>query len=144
MRLALVALDDSPRAPQVLDYAVSLARLAGLELRLLRVVGVPAPLPPEAYAVPIDRITQFLDEEARRDMELLAERIPPGITFRTEVQHGTAWDVICRTARADNVDLIVIGSHGYSVIDRILGTTAARIVNHADRPVLVFRPVPSS
>ena len=39
--------------------------------------------------------------------------------------------------------LVIIGSHGYGGIDHLLGTTAARIVNHADRPVLVFRPTPA-
>jgi nucleotide-binding universal stress UspA family protein len=37
------------------------------------------------------------------------------------------------------VDLIVIGSHGYDALDRLLGTTAAKVVNHADRSVLVVR-----
>jgi nucleotide-binding universal stress UspA family protein len=36
--------------------------------------------------------------------------------------------------------MIVIGSHDYRLIDRIIGTTAAKVVNHADRPVLVVRP----
>ena len=36
-------------------------------------------------------------------------------------------------------DLIVIGSHGFGTIDRILGTTAAKVVNHAERNVLVVR-----
>jgi len=49
-------------------------------------------------------------------------------------------DVICRTARELDADLIVIGSHGYGGIDRVLATTAARVVNHADRSVLVARP----
>jgi nucleotide-binding universal stress UspA family protein len=35
--------------------------------------------------------------------------------------------------------LILIGSHGYSGLDHLLGTTAARVVNHADRSVLVVR-----
>ena len=44
------------------------------------------------------------------------------------------------SARApENVDLIVIGSHGYGGIDRVIGTTAAKVVNHADRSVLVVR-----
>lgn len=34
---------------------------------------------------------------------------------------------------------IVIGSHGHGGIDRVLGTTAAKLVNHADRNVLVVR-----
>jgi nucleotide-binding universal stress UspA family protein len=36
--------------------------------------------------------------------------------------------------------LIVIGSHGYGGLDRVLGTTAARVVNHALCSVLVVRP----
>jgi nucleotide-binding universal stress UspA family protein len=44
-----------------------------------------------------------------------------------------------RPARAIGADLIVIGSHGYGGLDRVLGTTAARVVNHADRSVLVVR-----
>jgi nucleotide-binding universal stress UspA family protein len=42
-------------------------------------------------------------------------------------------------ARELSVDLIAIGSHGYSPVDHVLGTTAAKVVNHADRSVLVVR-----
>jgi nucleotide-binding universal stress UspA family protein len=40
--------------------------------------------------------------------------------------------------------LIVIGAHGYGIVDRILGTTAGRVVNHADRSVLVVRATPTA
>jgi nucleotide-binding universal stress UspA family protein len=36
--------------------------------------------------------------------------------------------------------LVIIGSHGYGGLDRVIGTTAARVVNHADRTVVVVRP----
>ncbi len=49
------------------------------------------------------------------------------------------WDGICRAAREHDADMIVIGSHGYGALDRLLGTTAAKVVNHADRNVLVVR-----
>ena len=50
------------------------------------------------------------------------------------------WEGVCRVARERQVDLIVVGSHGYGgAMDHILGTTAAKIVNHADRNVLVVR-----
>ena len=51
-----------------------------------------------------------------------------------------AWDAICSHALEHDVDVIVIGSHDYRFLDRIVGTTAAKVVNHADRPVLVVRP----
>ena len=52
---------------------------------------------------------------------------------------GEGADAICSAAREHDVDLIVIGSHGYGILDRLLGTTAAKVVNHADRSVLVVR-----
>jgi len=58
---------------------------------------------------------------------------------RIVVALGTAWDSIVRTAGEVDADLIVVGSHGYTGVDRLLGTTAAKVVNHADRNVLVVR-----
>ncbi|HEV3189281.1 MAG TPA: universal stress protein, partial [Polyangiaceae bacterium] len=65
--------------------------------------------------------------------ELLADR-------PIEVVVGTPWEAVCNAARAAGADVIVIGSHGYAGFDRLLGTTAARIVNHAACSVLVVRP----
>jgi nucleotide-binding universal stress UspA family protein len=47
---------------------------------------------------------------------------------------------VCGAAKALDADLIVVGSHGYGTVDRLLGTTAAKIVNHAECSVLVVRP----
>jgi nucleotide-binding universal stress UspA family protein len=55
------------------------------------------------------------------------------------VHVGAPWESICRAARENAVDLIVIGSHGVHGIERLLGTTATRVLNHADRSVLVVR-----
>ena len=53
---------------------------------------------------------------------------------------GSPWDGICRTAIEQDADPIVLGSRGYGTLERLLGTTAAKVVNHADRPVMVVRP----
>jgi nucleotide-binding universal stress UspA family protein len=42
-------------------------------------------------------------------------------------------------ARTVDVDLIVLGSHCYHGLDRVLGTVAAKVVNRADRDVFVVR-----
>ncbi len=44
---------------------------------------------------------------------------------------ATPWQGLCTIAEGCEADLIVIGSHGYGGLDRVLGTTAARVVNHA-------------
>jgi nucleotide-binding universal stress UspA family protein len=68
--------------------------------------------------------------------------VPADLLAGVRVSLGSPWEALCKAPREENVDLIVIGSHGYSGLDHVLETTAAKIVNHADRPVLVFRPLP--
>ena len=53
---------------------------------------------------------------------------------------GTPWRTVVAAAQREQADDIVVGSHGYGGIDRLLGTTAAKIVDHADCSVFVARP----
>jgi nucleotide-binding universal stress UspA family protein len=135
----LVALDGSERAARVLDSAVELAQAAGGKLVLLRAVGLPVEVMPEVFVLPPDQLEGELGKHAQADLEKLAARVPPALLDHVDVATGVAWQVICERARALDADLIVIGSHGYRGLDRVLGTTAARVVNHADRAVLVTR-----
>jgi universal stress protein F len=136
----LVALDDSPRAKAVLAHAVGLARRGGGKLRLLRAVMLPAEMPSNLWAVTPNKAVESAVDVARSQLQELANSVPPELLDGATAQVGVAWDAICAAAREHDVDLIVIGSHGYRLLDRILGTTAAKVVNHADRSVLVVRP----
>lgn len=138
MKTLLVALDDSPRAGGVLTVAADLARRLDAKLVLFRAVGVPIGLPPEAFALsPVD-LPGLLEKAAQRDLHEKAAALP-ALTTEVLVRIGTPWDAICSAAKDLAVDMIVIGSHGFSGLDRILGTTAARVVNHAPCSVLVHR-----
>jgi nucleotide-binding universal stress UspA family protein len=139
MKSILVALDATPRAPEVLGAAVALARNTGSKLILLRAIGLPSEVPAEAFAIPPDGLINVLDERARRELAELSKGVPAEVPFEIEVQVGSAWQVICDVGRSLGAGLIVIGSHGYGGVDRVLGTNAARVVNHADRSVLVVR-----
>ena len=68
--------------------------------------------------------------------------VPPELRApeATLVGVGSPWEAVCHAAETRHVDLVVVGSHGYRGIDRVLGTTAAKIVNHAPCSVLVVRP----
>jgi nucleotide-binding universal stress UspA family protein len=136
----LVALDDSPHATIVLARAVALARQVGGKLRLLRAVMLPPEMPSNLWAVTPNKAVEGAVDVARQELHELAATVPEELLDGATAQIGVAWDAICATAREHDVDLIVIGSHGYRLLDRILGTTAAKVVNHADRSVLVVRP----
>lgn len=136
----LVALDASPLASTVLEAAARQARALGGRLVLLRAYGAPRDVPPEVLAVSPSELGRLLESNARESLEHLARSLPPELLLRTLVVPGIAWEAICRTATELDADLVVVGSHGHSAWDRILGTTAARVVDHADRSVLVVRP----
>lgn len=143
MKKLLVALDGSPRAHGVLAYAVAIARPAGATLVLFRAVHIPADMS-LAWPLPDEPLEADLVKRARSYLEDLARGLPAEILAGVRVSVGSPWEAVCKAAREENADLIVIGSHGFGGVDHLLGTTAAKIVNHADRSVLVFRPVTRS
>jgi nucleotide-binding universal stress UspA family protein len=136
----LVGLDGSPAERDVLAAALQYAEALGGRLILFRALSLPAEIPAAAYGVPPERVNEILEGVARRHLEKLAGTLAPSRLDHVRVTFGTPWRSICEAAASEKVDLVVIGSHGYGGIDRLLGTTAAKVVNHLDRPVLVVRP----
>lgn len=139
MRRLLVCLDASPRAALVLDAAVDLARRCGAKLTLFRGVGLQPDLPPEAYATSPNELMELLVARARDELTRLATRVPADLLEGVYAHVGVPWQAICDAAVERDADVIVIGSHGYSGIDKLIGTTAAKVVNHSDRSVYVVR-----
>jgi len=142
MKLILVALDGSTRADAILSTAISLAQLTRAKLVLFRAVGLPTAIPANAWAQSEDSLEERLHRDAASYLAECAKAIPPELYGGTSVIVGAPWQAVCAVARQLGVDLVVIGAHGYGGIDHFLGTTAAKIVNHIDRPLLVVRPVP--
>jgi nucleotide-binding universal stress UspA family protein len=135
----LVALDGSPRAPMVLEAATRLAELAGAKLVLYRAISVSPDLPRDAFVETDVRLEDVLKANAYRDLETSAAHVRKDLVEQIVTTFAIPWDGICRVARERDVDVIVIGSHGYGGLDRLLGTVAGKVVNHADRNVLVVR-----
>jgi len=84
-------------------------------------------------------VAELLEGEAKKYLDKLALALPPNLVLGTLVHIGSPWSAICQAAEDQNADMIVIGSHGYSGIDKLIGTTAAKVVNHAKQSVLVVR-----
>ena len=135
----LVALDGSPRAPGVFDAAAEIAARFGATLFPLRALFIPPEFPAAAAGSRADALPNHMSKVAIDDLLRLAERPAPlGVRIAPPtVRVGTPWRLIIEVSDELDVDLIVMGSHGYQVLDRILGTTAARVVNLAQRHVYV-------
>jgi universal stress protein F len=139
MKKILVGLDGSPRASGVLDSALALAKLFGAKLVLVRGVGLPPAMPAHVWALEEGSLVDALRHDAEKYLTECAARVPAELLGSKRIEIGAPWQAVCTVAQDEKVDLIVVGSHGYSGMDRLLGTTAAKIVNHADRSVLVVR-----
>ena len=74
-------------------------------------------------------------KEALRN--LIAKQFPRLGKITTHVTSGNAWYEICLYANQNNIDMIVMATHGLTGAKRLfLGSTAERVVRHAPCPVL--------
>lgn len=138
----LVALDASETADHVLDHAIELARSTGAKLRLLRVVLEMPPhmAPPVANIFEPAGDTNAMLAAAEADLLRREGYVPDQLRDGVAVVVGQPAEAICKNAITYNADLVVMGAHSYGVLERTLGTTAAKVVNHLDRPVIIVRP----
>lgn len=140
MKKILVGVDGSMQERAVLRTAIALAGPLGAKVSLVRAVGLPTQrLPFGVLSLSPDDVEKAMLDAAKEDLAALIETIPAPVRGEARAVPGTPMPVIEETAKEMDVDLIVIGSHGHGAIDRILGSTAAKVVNHSDRSVLVVR-----
>ena len=137
----LCPIDRSPVSRRAFDYAVSLARWAGARLTVLEVIDVTPPLGwatnPELLLVP-----EEIRKGVRRELgELIGPALAVGVEVDARLEEGAVAERILETARAISADLVVMGTHGRSGVERlVLGSVAERIVRRAECPVLTVPP----
>jgi nucleotide-binding universal stress UspA family protein len=134
----LAAVDGSSHAEGVAQAAYEIAKRFGAAVHLFRVIELPPDFAAAAANAP-DWLQPSLEKKAREQLALLAARFPQAVAEEPVLSHGRPWHDIVIAAERLDVDLIVIGSHGYGAWERLLGTTAGKIVNQAGCTVLVVK-----
>src|SRR5215510_10856183 len=86
---------------------------------------------------------QELEEAMQHNMEAALARVTAaGLTGERVVLYGVPFQEIVETAKARQVDLIVMGTHGRTgFMHALLGSVAEKVVRLAPCSVLVARPV---
>ena len=139
----LVPLDGSELAEKALAYARELAAKFDAELILMQVLhpaairadfGETRCFTPELFYEMKAKITTYLSLH----QEQLQQR---RIRTRIEVLSGNpVAEMIIEMARDENIDLIVMSTHGYSGSDHWLyGSVASKILEKAPCPVFLVR-----
>ncbi len=106
----------------------------GGQIRLLHVLEeIPSYI---AAEMPRD-LTDRRNAEARVELKALAET--QGVAAEVEVRSGAASGQILQCAEDCEADLVMIASHRPGLSDYFIGSTAARVVRHAQCSVLIIR-----
>ncbi len=137
----LLPTDFSEPALAATNYALELAKQFGAELHLLHVIEDPIAALPMFDSCPVPSGTE-LEEYAKTRLEnwILPDDAAE-VQIQTRWAHGTPFVNIVQDAREHDIDLIVVGTHGHGLVAHILmGSTAERVVQKAQCPVLTVRP----
>ena len=144
IRRILFPTDFSPPALQALQYAMALAERFQAELHVLHVI---APLPvtlPDATTswTYSDSVQEIELEQTRKSLaELVGESWASQHRTILACEVGFAVDEIVRYVKQEDIDLLVVGTHGHSGLSRLLlGSVAEKLVRIADCPVLTVHP----
>jgi nucleotide-binding universal stress UspA family protein len=138
VRTILIAVDSSNRAEEVLATGAEIARLCKARICLLRVVPIPTDIGLTSGRVPSEP-TSLLADLVMEELLSLVENVPSVDSPQLVVRRGQPWRSILELGDEIDADLIVIGAHGFHS-DPTLGSTAAKVANHARRSVLVVHP----
>ena len=133
----LVPIDLSHVGAKVLDTARELAELHDAKMIVMTVL----PIVPAIVSVYLPSYEpQEVENESIDAMKSrLKEKGMDVNGYEFVARHGVPYDEIIKYADEIKADLIVVGSHSPTVSDYLLGSTAAKIVRHANCSVHVVR-----
>ncbi len=136
----LLPTDGSDCAEAAVDHAVALAEAFDAEIDVVSVVDVNT-VAAQSELTNARLVLDELEGQAENAIERVADRVgEAGIAGETAVIQGAPASGVMDYAEEAGVDLIVMGTHGRSGIDRfLLGSTTERLIRHASVPVVSVR-----
>jgi nucleotide-binding universal stress UspA family protein len=138
LKNVLFAADFSETSQVALPYAVAICQRYNCHLHAVHVIS------PASYIVasePVGSITiksmhEAACADAQKRMEALASHLTT-VPHHTYVREGGVWEVISDMARIREIDLLVVGTHGRTGLEKlVLGSKAEEILRQAPCPVL--------
>lgn len=137
----LIAADGSEYTKRMLAFLGAHEELLGPKHEYTLVHAEMAVPARAAAALDHSVLTEYYKDEAEKVFRpIRAFLSQQGIEPRCLHDVGQADEVIVRAANQQNVDLIVMGSHGHSALGKlVMGSIATKVMAHCTRPVLIVR-----
>jgi nucleotide-binding universal stress UspA family protein len=143
LKTIIAGVDLSVPSEQALDRAAALATLNNAALVLVHAQADDAPIEhvDNAMLEQLGEVSAAVRvEEAKRLAERLQQLTARGVKVELVQRGGAPGEVVSEVAKERNAELIVIGTHGHTGLQRfLLGSVATSVLRHAPCDVLVCR-----
>jgi nucleotide-binding universal stress UspA family protein len=138
----LVPLDGSALSERAIEPAEKIAKAIGCEMVLFRVIDTPLEKSPEAEPEEERRAASARIDKATTYLKGIASRIKEkGIRTRIEVGAGYPHSAILALADKEDVEFIIMSTHGRTGLSRVLmGSVAEKVVYSTERLVMLVKP----
>ncbi|HET9701722.1 MAG TPA: universal stress protein [Burkholderiales bacterium] len=136
----LVPVDGSERCNRAVKYVISLSQELGpAEIHLINVE--PAPVGWQTHDMARETIQAHAKElamEASAGARALLDEA--GLKYSTHTEMGSPAETIARVAKELDCDSIVMGTHGRTVVGKlVLGSVASDVLHLVDVPVTLVK-----
>lgn len=139
----VVATDGSPYSTAAASEAIGIAKKNSSKLTVISVVPAELATPTDVdfAATGLELLAEKEMQAAEKNAKAVKEAAQKeGVAVQAFVMTGKPADAIIETAKEKNADLIIVGSHGRTGIERLLmGSVAERVIVMSSCAVLVVK-----
>ncbi len=140
MKKILVPTDFSEQAENALKVAVQLAKKHDAKLFILHTLDIPLHLANTSDGSGLPESVFFMKLTEKRFSDLMNKPYLKDIPVNEIVGHNEVYEDIAQASNKNDVDLIVMGSHGASGFkEMFIGSNAEKVVRTCKKPVLIIK-----
>lgn len=143
MKNILIPVDGSDYSIKAIEAGKQIAKAFGSTVTILNVI--PIELSRGAGRGNFMYVPTIADDMPDFSEQILKDAKKPfegtDIPIKTASKQGNIADIIVDYTRQNNIDLVIMGSHGLGALKNRLmtGSVTTRVLHHIDKPVLVIK-----
>lgn len=122
--LYIVPHDFTPVGDAALRYALHMGQFVQTEILLLHLTSSKG---------------EAIKASVKMDEIIARQNIPTGVELTRIVREGSIFEDIGKISRKEGAQLIIMGTHGSTGFQKILGSNAMKVVTSADTPFLIVQ-----
>jgi len=140
IKRVLVPTDFSEISAQAFPYAEDIARQFGAEIHLVHVLEKNPPiLLIRTFDMSTETAVQKIEDDAKNLLSEFKNRFSTEVPVKEVLLHGNDFEEIVEYAEKNQIDLIVIATHGRTgLLHTLLGSVAEKVIRYSKIPVLVI------